>query len=195
MFRLETKIIAKVALITKVPGKFQDYETSEEEPVEQPRRHDLYGFVDHPQLQQGYPMNEFAPHRLPQPKGNMNGWLIEDEEEVERNEVDSDLESTAIRDHDRNEYDGKGGAIALTRWIEKIENVIDNSGCAENQKVRRYIAGLAPEIRGMLRATQPTTIQNAILRAGILTDGGSRCGTLTKGRKKQKGMEESMQDK
>ncbi|GJZ34282.1 putative reverse transcriptase domain-containing protein [Tanacetum coccineum] len=33
-------------------------------------------------------------------------------------------------------YDGKGGAIALTRWIEKMENVIDNSGCAENQKVR-----------------------------------------------------------
>ncbi|GJY89287.1 putative reverse transcriptase domain-containing protein [Tanacetum coccineum] len=34
------------------------------------------------------------------------------------------------------EYDGKGGAIALTRWIEKTENVIDNSGCAENQKVK-----------------------------------------------------------
>ncbi|GJT66630.1 hypothetical protein Tco_1018110 [Tanacetum coccineum] len=66
--------------ITRVPRKFQGYETSEEEPVEQPRRHDLYGFVDHPQLQQGNPMNEFAPHRLPQPKGNMNGRLIEDEE-------------------------------------------------------------------------------------------------------------------
>ncbi|GJY22416.1 putative reverse transcriptase domain-containing protein [Tanacetum coccineum] len=167
---------------------------------------------------------------------------------------------------------GKGGAIVLTRWIEKMENVIDNSGCAENQKVRyaasslvnkaltwwntqvqargreaamamtwnnfkalmveefcpsnemeklenefwnhkmvganhaaytdrfhelaklvpylvtpessrikRYIAGLAPEIRGMLRATQPTTIQNAILRAGILTDEAVSCGTLTKG--------------
>ncbi|GJY62200.1 hypothetical protein Tco_0462857 [Tanacetum coccineum] len=71
------------------------YETSEEEPVEQPRRHDLYGFVDHPQLQQGNPMNEFAPHRLPQPEGNMNGWLMENEEELERNEVDSDLVSTA----------------------------------------------------------------------------------------------------
>ncbi|GKC54492.1 hypothetical protein Tco_1077237, partial [Tanacetum coccineum] len=92
---IETKIIAKDGTITRVPGKFQGYETSEEEPVEQPRRHDLYGFVDHPQLQQGNPMNEFAPHRLPQPKGNMNGWLIEDEEEVERNEVDSDLKSTA----------------------------------------------------------------------------------------------------
>ncbi|GJV76031.1 putative reverse transcriptase domain-containing protein [Tanacetum coccineum] len=180
------------------------------------------------------------------------------------------------------EYDGKGGAIVLTRWIEKMENVIDNSGCAENQKVRyaasslvnkaltwwntqvqargreaamamswndfkalmveefcpsnemeklesefwnhkmvganhaaytdrfhelaklvphlvtpessrikRYIAGLAPEIRGMLRATQPTTIQNAILRAGILTDEAVSCGTLTKGSDKRKGVEES----
>ncbi|GJT98469.1 putative reverse transcriptase domain-containing protein [Tanacetum coccineum] len=179
------------------------------------------------------------------------------------------------------EYDGKGGAIALTRWIEKMENVIDNSGCAENQKVRyatsslvnkaltwwntqcqargrvaamalswddfkalmveefcpsnemeklenefwnhkmvganhaaytdrfhelaklvphlvtpessrikRYIAGLAPEIRGMLRATQPTTIQTAILRARILTDEAVSCGTLTKGSDKRKGVDE-----
>nr|GEZ87940.1 hypothetical protein [Tanacetum cinerariifolium] len=32
------------------------------------------------------------------------------------------------------EYDRKGGAIALTRWIEKMEYVIENSGCVENQK-------------------------------------------------------------
>ncbi|GKD46363.1 hypothetical protein Tco_1271008 [Tanacetum coccineum] len=157
------------------------------------------------------------------------------------------------------EYDGKGGAITLTRWIEKMENVIDNSGCAKNQKVKyvassfvnkdltwwntqefcpsnemeklesefwnhkmvranhagytdwfhelaklvphivtpessrikRYIAGLAHEIRGMLRATQPTTIQSAILRAGILTDEAVSCGTLTKVNEKRKGVEES----
>ncbi|GKE17847.1 hypothetical protein Tco_1425424, partial [Tanacetum coccineum] len=77
------------------PCRVEEKMTLKEEPVEQPRRHDLYGFVDHPQLQQGNPMNEFTPHRLPQPKGNMNGWLIEDKEEVERNEVDSDLEFTA----------------------------------------------------------------------------------------------------
>ncbi|GJT11023.1 hypothetical protein Tco_0858065 [Tanacetum coccineum] len=35
-------------------------------------------------------MNEFAPHWLPQSSGNMNGWLVEDDDEV-----DSDLESTA----------------------------------------------------------------------------------------------------
>ncbi|GJV09322.1 putative reverse transcriptase domain-containing protein [Tanacetum coccineum] len=200
---IKTRIIAKDGTVTRVPGEFQGYETSEEEP----------------------------------PDGNMNGWLMEDEEELERNEVDSDLESAASSkpvwkkttkaDPDRasrglasmitwiivdslrkmaptsrsgpnnnenpdiaaiiaqqlqtilpqivtqmtnnvnnanggnggnggngrnsgnngctykgfmtcnpKEYDGKGGAIALTRWIEKMENVSDNSGCAENQKVK-----------------------------------------------------------
>ncbi|GJZ17629.1 putative reverse transcriptase domain-containing protein [Tanacetum coccineum] len=40
------------------------------------------------------------------------------------------------------EYDGKGDAIVLTRWIEKMENMIDNSGCAENQKVRYEASSL-----------------------------------------------------
>ncbi|GKA57620.1 putative reverse transcriptase domain-containing protein [Tanacetum coccineum] len=180
------------------------------------------------------------------------------------------------------EYNEKGGAISLTRWIEKMENVIENSGCAENQKVKyaassfvnkaltwwnthvqargreaaigmswtnfkallveefcpsnemerleskfwnhkmvganhagytnqfhelaklvphlvtpessrikRYLAGLALKIQGMLRATQPTIIQSVILRAGILTDEAVNCGTLTKGNEKRKGVEES----
>ncbi|GKE16854.1 putative reverse transcriptase domain-containing protein, partial [Tanacetum coccineum] len=153
------------------------------------------------------------------------------------------------------DYDGKGGAVALTMWIEKIESVIENSGCAENQKVKydassfismswvdfkvflveefcpsnemkklesefwnhtmigannagyndrfhelaklvphlvtpesksigRYINGLAPQIHGMLRATQPTTIQSAILKVGILIDEAVRCGTLTRSSEK-----------
>nr|GEX49590.1 hypothetical protein [Tanacetum cinerariifolium] len=32
------------------------------------------------------------------------------------------------------EYDGKGGAVVLTRWIEKMENVQDMSGCSIDQK-------------------------------------------------------------
>ncbi|GKA66488.1 hypothetical protein Tco_0766296 [Tanacetum coccineum] len=90
-----TKIIAKDGTIIRVPGTFQGYETSEEESVERPRERDLYEFVNHPQLQQRSHRNEFAPRRLSQSSGNMNGWLVEDEDEVERNEVDSDLESTA----------------------------------------------------------------------------------------------------
>ncbi|GJT83184.1 hypothetical protein Tco_1057526 [Tanacetum coccineum] len=38
------------------------------------------------------------------------------------------------------EYDGKGGVVVLTRWIEKMEFVQDMSGCSVNQKVK-YTAG------------------------------------------------------
>ncbi|GJW38877.1 hypothetical protein Tco_0064722 [Tanacetum coccineum] len=39
-----------------------------------------------------------------------------------------------------NEYDGKGGVIVLTRWIEKMEFVHDMSGGSIDQKVK-YTAG------------------------------------------------------
>ncbi|GJR35487.1 reverse transcriptase domain-containing protein [Tanacetum coccineum] len=181
-----------------------------------------------------------------------------------------------------NRNGGNGGAVALTRWIKKMESVIKNSGCAENKKVkyaassfikkaltwwntqvqargrkaamgmtwvefktlvveefcpsnemeklesefwnhtmvganhvgytdrfhelsklvpylvtleskriRRYISGLAPQIRGMLRATQPTTIQSVIFKAGILTDKVVRYGTLTRSSEKIKEVEET----
>nr|GEW34241.1 reverse transcriptase domain-containing protein [Tanacetum cinerariifolium] len=38
------------------------------------------------------------------------------------------------------EYDGKGGAIVYTPWIEKMKSVQDMSGCRDNQKVK-YIVG------------------------------------------------------
>nr|GEY53435.1 putative reverse transcriptase domain-containing protein [Tanacetum cinerariifolium] len=37
--------------------------------------------------------------------------------------------------------DRKGGAVALTRWIEKIQSMIENSGCAKNQKLDSYYFG------------------------------------------------------
>ncbi|GKD08421.1 hypothetical protein Tco_1188106 [Tanacetum coccineum] len=38
------------------------------------------------------------------------------------------------------EYNGKGGVVVLTRWIEKMKNVQDMSGCSVDQKVK-YTAG------------------------------------------------------
>ncbi|GJZ20093.1 hypothetical protein Tco_0556683 [Tanacetum coccineum] len=78
-------------------SEFHEYHSSrEEEPTKQPRALNKYRFVDHPKLQ----MNEFAPHQLPQQEDNMNGWLIEDEEDPLEHEasdkgVDLDIESTA----------------------------------------------------------------------------------------------------
>ncbi|GJT00832.1 putative reverse transcriptase domain-containing protein [Tanacetum coccineum] len=84
---------------------------------------------------------------------------------------------------------GIGGAVDLLGgWIEKNGSSDRNSRCAENQK---YISGLAPQIRGMLRATQPTMIQSAIFKAGILTDEAVRYGTLTRSSEKIKEVEET----
>ncbi|GJS13059.1 reverse transcriptase domain-containing protein [Tanacetum coccineum] len=38
-----------------------------------------------------------------------------------------------------NEYDGKGGAVVLTRWIKKIKYVHDMSGCSIDQKVKYFV--------------------------------------------------------
>nr|GEZ92304.1 reverse transcriptase domain-containing protein [Tanacetum cinerariifolium] len=38
------------------------------------------------------------------------------------------------------EYDGKGGAVVFTRWVEKMENVQDISSCSIDQK-EKYTAG------------------------------------------------------
>ncbi|GJU15336.1 putative reverse transcriptase domain-containing protein [Tanacetum coccineum] len=37
------------------------------------------------------------------------------------------------------EYDGKGGAVVLTRWIEKIESVHDMSGYSIDQKIKYIV--------------------------------------------------------
>ncbi|GJS49974.1 putative reverse transcriptase domain-containing protein [Tanacetum coccineum] len=125
--------------------------------------------------------------------------LLEDEDEVERNEVDSNLESTASSkpvwekttkdDHDRASYHCPWcSKFAQSNEMAKLVNEFWNHKLVGDN--HRYITGLAPEIRGMLRATQPTTILTAILRAGILTDEAVSCGTLTKGSDKRKGVEE-----
>ncbi|GJT75502.1 reverse transcriptase domain-containing protein [Tanacetum coccineum] len=40
------------------------------------------------------------------------------------------------------DFDGKGGAFAYTRWVEKMELVIDMSNCLINQRVK-YATGMA----------------------------------------------------
>ncbi|GKA55267.1 putative reverse transcriptase domain-containing protein [Tanacetum coccineum] len=126
----EMTMISKDGEISKFLGYHSSKE--EEEPSEQPKPYDMYGFIDHPELQR----NEFAPHRLPQREGNLNGWLIKDEDEPLGNGGNNRCTYKGFMACNPKEYDGKGGAIALTRWIKKMENVIDNSGCAENQKVK-----------------------------------------------------------
>ncbi|GKD71470.1 putative reverse transcriptase domain-containing protein, partial [Tanacetum coccineum] len=137
------------------------------------------------------------------------------------------------------EYDGKGGAVVLTRWIEKMENVQEmievavsmswndfkfmmiqefcpshemqkleselwnhamvGAGHAtytdrfhelarlvphlvtpESRMIKRYVYGLAPQIRGMVAATEPKSMQKAVQISGALTDEAVRNGSIKK---------------
>ncbi|GKF51934.1 hypothetical protein Tco_0148401 [Tanacetum coccineum] len=79
---------------------------------------------------------------------------------------------------------------AYTDRFHELAKMVPHLVSPESSRIKRYIAGLAPEILGMLRATQPTIIYSAILRARILTDEAVNYGTLTKGNEKRKGLEE-----
>ncbi|GKC77484.1 hypothetical protein Tco_1128258, partial [Tanacetum coccineum] len=147
------------------------------------------------------------------------------------------------------EYDGKGGVVVYTRWIEKMELVQDMSCCGDNQKVKyiagsfvgkaltwwnsqirtlgrevavgmpwdnfkadhaayidrfhelarlvphlvtlenrrieRYVYGLAPHIRGMVAAMEPSTINKAVQIVGTLTDEALRNGSIKKNLEKR----------
>ncbi|GJR48640.1 reverse transcriptase domain-containing protein [Tanacetum coccineum] len=98
------------------------------------------------------------------------------------------------------EYDGKGGTIVYTCWIEKMESVQDMSGCKDNEKVKynggsfvgkaltrieSYMYGLALQIRGMVAATEPTMNQCVVLKVGVLTDEAIRNGSIKKNPEKR----------
>nr|GFA83701.1 reverse transcriptase domain-containing protein [Tanacetum cinerariifolium] len=91
-------------------------------------------FVDRPELQR----NEFAPQRLPQREGNMNVTNNVNNTNANGggNGGNNGCTYKGFIACNPKEYDGKRGAIALTRWIKKMENVIDNNGFAVNQKVK-----------------------------------------------------------
>ncbi|GJY07686.1 reverse transcriptase domain-containing protein [Tanacetum coccineum] len=78
-----------------------------------------------------------------------------------------------------------------TNQFHELAKPVPHLVTPESSRIKRYIAGLAPAIWVMLQAIQPTTIQSAILRAGILTDKAVSCGTLTKGNEKRKEVDET----
>nr|GEX84916.1 reverse transcriptase domain-containing protein [Tanacetum cinerariifolium] len=99
------------------------------------------------------------------------------------------------------EYDGKGGAVVLTRWIKKMKSVQDMSGCSIDQKVK-HTAGLFVGL-AMLRiptdliswlAMKRKTMQKAVQISGALTDKDVRNGSIKKVEKKGN-VEEPRKDK
>ncbi|GKE30681.1 reverse transcriptase domain-containing protein [Tanacetum coccineum] len=175
--------------------------------------------------------------------GNQNGNVVNEnvQENVGNVIVNANRIGCSYKDFlacNPKEYDGKGGVVVLTRWIEKMKSVHDMSGCSINQKVKynagsfmefypshemqkleselwnhamvraghaaytdrfhelarlvphlvtpesrmieRYVYGLASQIRGMVAATEPKTIQKAVQISGALTNEAVRNGSIKK---------------
>ncbi|GJV31902.1 putative reverse transcriptase domain-containing protein, partial [Tanacetum coccineum] len=77
--------------------------------------------------------------------------------------------------------------IDFMSWQKLVPRLVT----PEAKHVTRYINRFPSQIRGMLRATQPATIQAAILTARILTDEAVRSGTLAKAGEKRKERDEA----
>nr|GEW49805.1 uncharacterized mitochondrial protein AtMg00810-like [Tanacetum cinerariifolium] len=88
------------------------------------------------------------------------------------------------------EYDGKGGAIIHTRSHE-----IAVSTVWDDFKIERYVYGVAPQIRGKVAATEPTTIQSVVLKAGVLIDEANMNGSIKKNHEKRGNKGEPSKDR
>ncbi|GKF59652.1 reverse transcriptase domain-containing protein, partial [Tanacetum coccineum] len=86
------------------------------------------------------------------------------------------------------------GHAMYTDLFHELARLVPHLVTHENKRIERYIYGLAPPIRVMVAATEPTTIQSAILKAGMQTDGEIRNGALKKISKKRRNNRDPIRD-
>ncbi|GJY79352.1 putative reverse transcriptase domain-containing protein, partial [Tanacetum coccineum] len=79
----------------------------------------------------------------------------------------------------------RAGHTAYTNRFHELARLVSHLVTPENKRIERYIYGLAPQIRRMVAATEPMTIQSAILKVRVLTDEAIRNGSLKKNTKKR----------
>nr|GEY71407.1 putative reverse transcriptase domain-containing protein [Tanacetum cinerariifolium] len=129
--------------------------------------------------------------------GNQNGNVVNEnvQENVRNVLVNGNRVGCSYKDFlacNPKEYDGKGSDVVLTRWIEKIENVQDMSGCSIDQKVK-YTAGLFVGLVPHLITPESTKIERYVyglasqiyeMISSALTDEAVRNGSIKKVEKK-----------
>ncbi|GJW17284.1 hypothetical protein Tco_0024720 [Tanacetum coccineum] len=79
---------------------------------------------------------------------------------------------------------GAGHAMYTDRF-HKLARLVPPLVTPENKRNERYAYGLASQIRGMVAAMEPTTIQKVVQIAGTLTDEAIRNGSIKKNPEKR----------
>ncbi|GJU82821.1 hypothetical protein Tco_1285186 [Tanacetum coccineum] len=79
---------------------------------------------------------------------------------------------------------GAGHATYIDRFHE-LARLVPHLVTLEGERIERYVYGLALQIRGMMAATDPKTIQKAMQIAGTLTNEALRNGSIKKNPEKR----------
>ncbi|GJY94853.1 putative reverse transcriptase domain-containing protein, partial [Tanacetum coccineum] len=77
------------------------------------------------------------------------------------------------------------GHVAYTDRFHELARLVPHLVTPKGKRIKRYVYGLAPQIQGMVAATEPKTIQKAIQIAGTLIDEALRNGSIKKNPKKR----------
>ncbi|GJR75201.1 putative reverse transcriptase domain-containing protein [Tanacetum coccineum] len=72
------------------------------------------------------------------------------------------------------------GHAAYTDRFHELARLVPHLVTPESRMIERYVYGLAPQIRGMVAATEPKTMQKAVQISGALTDEAVRNGSIKK---------------
>nr|GFA31519.1 reverse transcriptase domain-containing protein [Tanacetum cinerariifolium] len=74
---------------------------------------------------------------------------------------------------------GAGHAAYINRFHE-LARLVPHLVTPKSWKIKRYVYGLAPQIHGMVAATEPTMILNVVLKVGVLIYEAIRNGSIKK---------------
>ncbi|GJX95803.1 putative reverse transcriptase domain-containing protein [Tanacetum coccineum] len=77
------------------------------------------------------------------------------------------------------------GQAAYTDRFHEFPRLVPHLVTPENKRIKRYVYGLAPQIRGMVATTKSTTIQKVMQIAGTLTDEAIRNRSIKKNPEKR----------
>nr|GEY28899.1 reverse transcriptase domain-containing protein [Tanacetum cinerariifolium] len=136
---MKTKVTTKEGIVIKFSRKFHGYKLATEEgSLETDGKHGLnFASKPNPELNPdiattiAQQLQNIIHRIISQVAANVN-----DANRGNRNGGNNRCSYKTFTACNPKECDGKGGAVALTRWIEKMESVFDNSGCTTNQRVR-----------------------------------------------------------
>ncbi|GJT81568.1 putative reverse transcriptase domain-containing protein [Tanacetum coccineum] len=106
------------------------------------------------------------------------GMSWEDFKTLTREEFCSSNEMQKLETELWNHAMVEAGHAAYTDRIHELARLFPHLVTPENKRIKRYIYGLALQIRGMVATMEPTTIQKAVQIAGTLTNEAIRNGSI-----------------